>query len=143
MLYCHQIANAGNKAYRGSLSQGTYLAALRPERPARVEGRSMSRSKLRVAVVGVGNCASSFVQGLTHYADATANEPPPGLMHVDLGGYRIGDIELAAAFDIHAGKVGRDLAEAILVEPKRPTSAVTPTDCSVLARTASSTRPFT
>ena len=77
----------------------------------------MSRSKLRVAVVGVGNCASSFVQGLTHYADATANEPPPGLMHVDLGGYRIGDIELAAAFDIHAGKVGRDLAEAILVEP--------------------------
>src|SRR4051812_30524147 len=77
----------------------------------------MSRSKLRVALVGVGNCASSFVQGLTHYADAASNEPPPGLMHVDLGGYRVADIELAAAFDIHAGKVGRDLGAAILAEP--------------------------
>jgi len=77
----------------------------------------MSRRTLRVALVGVGNCASSFVQGLTHYAGATANEPPPGLMHVDLGGYQIGDIEVAAAFDIHAGKVGRDVGEAILVEP--------------------------
>jgi myo-inositol-1-phosphate synthase len=77
----------------------------------------MSRSKLRVALVGAGNCASSFVQGLTHYADATANEPPPGLMHVELGGYRISDVEVAAAFDIHAGKVGRDLGEALFVEP--------------------------
>ena len=77
----------------------------------------MSRRTLRVALVGVGNCASSFVQGLTHYAGATANEPPPGLMHVDLGGYQVGDIEVAAAFDIHAGKVGRDVGEAILVEP--------------------------
>jgi myo-inositol-1-phosphate synthase len=77
----------------------------------------MSRSKLRVALVGVGNCASSFVQGLTHYADATTNEPPPGLMHVELGGYRVDDIELAAAFDVHAGKVGRDVAEAIVAEP--------------------------
>jgi myo-inositol-1-phosphate synthase len=70
-----------------------------------------------VALVGVGNCASSFVQGLSHYADARRNEPPPGLMNVDLGGYHVGDIELAAAFDIHAGKVGRDVAEAILAEP--------------------------
>jgi myo-inositol-1-phosphate synthase len=77
----------------------------------------MSRSKLRVALAGVGNCASSFVQGLTHYAHATANEPPPGLMHVDLGGYEVGDIQVAAAFDIHAGKVGRELGEAILVAP--------------------------
>jgi myo-inositol-1-phosphate synthase len=77
----------------------------------------MSRRKLRVALVGVGNCASSFVQGLTHYAEATANEPPPGLMHVDLGGYQVRDVEVAAAFDIHAGKVGRDVGEAILVEP--------------------------
>jgi myo-inositol-1-phosphate synthase len=77
----------------------------------------MARKKLRVGLVGVGNCASSFVQGLTHYAEATANAPPPGLMHVDLGGYHVGDIELAAAFDIHAGKVGRDLGEAITAAP--------------------------
>jgi hypothetical protein len=69
----------------------------------------MARKKLRVGLVGVGNCASSFVQGLTHYAEATTNAPPPGLMHVDLGGYHVSDIEIAAAFDIHAGKVGRDL----------------------------------
>jgi myo-inositol-1-phosphate synthase len=77
----------------------------------------MSRKKLRVGIVGVGNCASSFVQGLTHYAAATANEPPPGLMHVELGGYHVSDIEIAAAFDIHAGKVGRDVSEAIFREP--------------------------
>ncbi|MDE2486989.1 MAG: inositol-3-phosphate synthase [Alphaproteobacteria bacterium] len=77
----------------------------------------MSRKKLRVGIVGVGNCASSFVQGLTHYAAATANEPPPGLMHVELGGYHVSDIEIAAAFDIHAGKVGRDVGEAILAAP--------------------------
>lgn len=75
----------------------------------------MNHGKLRVALVGVGNCASSFVQGLTHYRDAAADEP--GLMHPDLGGYRVGDIEIVAAFDVHAGKVGRDLGEAILAAP--------------------------
>ena len=58
----------------------------------------MSRNKLRVGIVGIGNCASSFVQGLTHYAEAAAEEPPPGLMNVELGGYHVRDIELAAAF---------------------------------------------
>jgi myo-inositol-1-phosphate synthase len=77
----------------------------------------MTGKKLRVGIVGVGNCASSFVQGLDYYADATSNAPPPGLMHVELGGYHVGDIEVAAAFDIHAGKVGRDLGEAIVAEP--------------------------
>jgi myo-inositol-1-phosphate synthase len=77
----------------------------------------MSRNKLRVGIVGVGNCASSFVQGLGYYAEAPANEPPPGLMHVELGGYHVGDIEVAAAFDVHAGKVGRDVAEAVLSPP--------------------------
>ncbi|ACG78501.1 myo-inositol-1-phosphate synthase [Phenylobacterium zucineum HLK1] len=77
----------------------------------------MSRRKLRVGIVGVGNCASSFVQGLSYYGEATANEPPPGLMHVELGGYHVGDIELASAFDVHAGKVGRDLGEAALAPP--------------------------
>ena len=77
----------------------------------------MGRNKVRVGIVGVGNCASSFVQGLSHYARAESNTPPPGLMNVELGGYHVGDIELAAAFDVHAGKVGRDVAEAIFVDP--------------------------
>ncbi|CAN7616868.1 inositol-3-phosphate synthase [Phenylobacterium sp. LjRoot219] len=77
----------------------------------------MSRNKLRVGIVGVGNCASSFVQGLAYYREASSNEPPPGLMNLELGGYHVGDIEITSAFDIHAGKVGRDLAEAILAPP--------------------------
>src|SRR5579884_3613574 len=83
-----------------------------------MEGVSdMARNKVRLGIVGVGNCASSLVQGLSYYADAPANEPPPGLMNVELGGYHIGDIEVASAFDVHAGKVGRDVADAILMEP--------------------------
>jgi myo-inositol-1-phosphate synthase len=77
----------------------------------------MSRRKVRVGIVGVGNCASSFVQGLSFYGNATTNEPPPGLMHVELGDYHVGDIEVASAFDVHAGKVGRDVGEAILAPP--------------------------
>jgi len=69
--------------------------------------------KVRVAIVGVGNCASSFVQGVEHYKDADPGEQVPGLMHVDLGGYHVGDIEFSAAFDIDADKVGKDLSEAI------------------------------
>lgn len=77
----------------------------------------MSRSKLRVGIVGVGNCASSFIQGVSYYREASSNAPPPGLMNLELGGYHVGDIEIASAFDIHAGKVGRDLSEAILAPP--------------------------
>jgi myo-inositol-1-phosphate synthase len=69
--------------------------------------------KVRVAIVGVGNCASSFVQGAQYYRDAPAHEQVPGLMHVDLGGYHVRDIEFTAAFDIDADKVGKDLSEAI------------------------------
>jgi myo-inositol-1-phosphate synthase len=69
--------------------------------------------KIRVAVIGVGNCASSFVQGVHYYRDADASAPVPGLMHVDLGGYHVRDIEFTAAFDIDADKVGKDLSEAI------------------------------
>ena len=69
--------------------------------------------KVRVAIVGVGNCASSFVQGVQYYKDADPAEQVPGLMHVDLGGYHISDIEFTAAFDIDADKVGKDLSEAI------------------------------
>jgi myo-inositol-1-phosphate synthase len=73
--------------------------------------------KVRVGIVGVGNCASSFVQGLTHYREAHANEPVPGLMNADVGGYHVGDIEISAAFDVNARKVGRDVAEAIFAPP--------------------------
>ncbi len=69
--------------------------------------------KVRVAIIGVGNCASSFVQGVHYYRDADPTQPVPGLMHVDLGGYHVSDIEFSAAFDIDADKVGKDLSEAI------------------------------
>jgi myo-inositol-1-phosphate synthase len=76
-------------------------------------GSRYQTGKVRVAIIGVGNCASSLVQGLEFYKDADANESVPGLMHVDLGGYHISDIEFSAAFDIDADKVGKDLSEAI------------------------------
>jgi myo-inositol-1-phosphate synthase len=69
--------------------------------------------KVRVAIIGVGNCASSFVQGVHYYRDADPAESVPGLMHVDLGGYHVRDIEFSAAFDIDADKVGKDLSTAI------------------------------
>jgi myo-inositol-1-phosphate synthase len=69
--------------------------------------------KVRVAIIGVGNCASSFVQGVHYYRDADPSQQVPGLMHVDLGGYQVGDIEFSAAFDIDGDKVGKDLSEAI------------------------------
>jgi len=69
--------------------------------------------KVRVAIVGVGNCASAFVQGVHYYRDADPAEQVPGLMHVDLGGYHVRDIEFTAAFDIDSKKVGKDLGEAI------------------------------
>ena len=69
--------------------------------------------KVRVAIVGVGNCASSLVQGVQYYKDANPEDSVPGLMHVNLGGYHISDIEFSAAFDVDADKVGRDLGEAV------------------------------
>jgi len=74
-------------------------------------------ASLRVGLVGAGNCASSFVQGLAFYRDAGPNAPPPGLMNVELGGYHVRDIEVVAAFDVTAAKVGRDLAEALEAPP--------------------------
>jgi myo-inositol-1-phosphate synthase len=76
-------------------------------------GPRYQTEKVRVAIVGVGNCASSFVQGVHHYWDADPAQSVPGLMHVDLGGYHVRDIEFTAAFDIDADKVGKDLSEAI------------------------------
>src|SRR5579862_7484230 len=69
--------------------------------------------KIRVAIAGVGNCASSLVQGVHYYRDADPAESVPGLMHVSLGGYHVSDVEFVAAFDVDAAKVGLDLGKAI------------------------------
>jgi myo-inositol-1-phosphate synthase len=84
----------------GKASAGNGAARYQPE-------------KVRVAIIGVGNCANSFVQGVHHYREADAGLQVPGLMHVDLGGYHIRDIEFTAAFDIDSTKVGKDLGAAI------------------------------
>jgi myo-inositol-1-phosphate synthase len=77
----------------------------------------MNNKKVRVALIGVGNCASSLVQGVHFYRDASEQETIPGLMHVNLGGYHVRDIEFTAAFDVSQTKVGKDLGEAIFAEP--------------------------
>ena len=82
-----------------------------------LSGEPPGRRKVRVGVVGVGNCASSLVQGLTYYKDAGGNAPIPGLMHAELGGYAVGDVEIASAFDVSAAKVGLDVADAIWAGP--------------------------
>jgi myo-inositol-1-phosphate synthase len=73
--------------------------------------------KVRIGIVGIGNCASSLVQGLNYYRKAKSNEPVPGLMNVNLGGYHIRDIEVSAAFDVNAEKVGKDVADAVWAAP--------------------------
>jgi len=70
-------------------------------------------TKVRVGIIGVGNCASALVQGVQYYQHAREDEIVPGLMHVNLGGYHVGDIEFSAAFDVDAAKVGKDLSQAI------------------------------
>src|SRR5258705_2814905 len=73
--------------------------------------------KLRVGIIGVGNCASSLVQGVHYYRNAKDTDFVPGLMHVNLGGYQIRDVEISAAIDIDRNKVGKDLSEAIVTWP--------------------------
>ena len=75
------------------------------------------QDKVRVAIIGVGNCASAFVQGVEHYRKADPNKEVPGLMHTDLGGYHVRDIEFTCAFDINRTKVGKDLGKAIWADP--------------------------
>lgn len=77
----------------------------------------MGNKKVRVAIIGVGNCASSLVQGVHYYRNAAADDLIPGLMHVNLGGYHISDIEFSLAIDIDAEKVGKDLSQAIFSGP--------------------------
>jgi len=76
-----------------------------------------NNQKVRVAIIGVGNCASALVQGVQYYKNAAENDLVPGIMHVNLGGYHISDIEFSAAFDIVDTKVGKDLSEAIFAYP--------------------------
>src|SRR6201995_5903462 len=76
-------------------------------------GAHRDEAKVRVAIVGVGNCANSFIQGVQYYKDADPSEEVPGLMHVELGGYPVRDVEFVAAFDIDKEKVGKDLSEAM------------------------------
>jgi myo-inositol-1-phosphate synthase len=75
------------------------------------------KEKIKVAIAGVGNCASAIVQGVEYYKNATSGEFVPGLMHTDLGGYHVGDVQFVAAFDVDAAKVGVDLAKAIFAYP--------------------------
>ena len=90
--------------------------------------------KLRVGLVGVGNCASSFVQGLAYYREALSNEPVPGLMNAEIGGYHIRDVEISSAFDISARKVGRDVADAIAAAPNNTFRFADVPQCGVIVR---------
>jgi myo-inositol-1-phosphate synthase len=90
-------------------------------------------NEVRIAIIGLGNCASSLIQGLEYYKDADPSVRVPGLMHVELGGYHIGDVRVVAAFDVDAKKVGKDVAEAIFTEPNNTIrfSDVPPTGVTV------------
>jgi myo-inositol-1-phosphate synthase len=83
----------------------------------RHNGKPRGDERVRVALVGVGNCANSLLQGVEYYKDAPDDQFVPGLMHVNLGGYHIRDIEFTAAFDVTTDKVGKDLADAIWAHP--------------------------
>jgi myo-inositol-1-phosphate synthase len=83
----------------------------------RQNGKARRDDRVRVALVGVGNCANSLLQGVEYYKDSPDDQFVPGLMHVNLGGYHIRDIEFTAAFDVTTDKVGKDLSEAIWAHP--------------------------
>ncbi|MEX2646128.1 MAG: inositol-3-phosphate synthase [Gaiellaceae bacterium] len=95
-----------------TLSQG-----LGKDTMASTNGKARDDRKVRVALIGVGNCANSLLQGVEYYKDAPEDQFVPGLMHVNLGGYHIHDIEFTAAFDVTTDKVGKDLADAIWAHP--------------------------
>src|SRR5438128_3604958 len=92
----------------------------RAPRNTTVRSDARSRRKVRVAILGVGNCASSLVQGVEYYRDAKSGASIPGLMHVDLGGYHIRDIEFSAAFDTDKDKVGKELFDEIFAYHNTP-----------------------
>src|SRR5438046_1378055 len=88
-----------------------------PEQNGKQNGKARLDDRVRVALVGVGNCANSLLQGVEYYKDAPDDQFVPGLMHVNLGGYHVHDIEFTAAFDVTTDKVGKDLADAIWAHP--------------------------
>src|SRR5262245_15963292 len=116
---------AASSQPRGRSGEGTFAIQhslprrTRPDRrwEARMDSAFERAGGVRVGIIGVGNCASSFIQGLSYYREARNNAPVPGLMHGDIGGYRVGDIAITAAFDVNASKVGRDVAAAIMAPP--------------------------
>jgi myo-inositol-1-phosphate synthase len=101
----HNGTNGKSGGTRAAGTTGTWAGSKRKD------------GKIRVAIVGVGNCASSLVQGRYYYENAKPDDFVPGLMHVDLGGYHVKDIEFVAAFDVDKNKVGKDLSEAIYAKP--------------------------
>jgi myo-inositol-1-phosphate synthase len=95
----------------------TLAGGLGKDTMATENGKGRDDRKVRVAIIGVGNCANSLLQGVEYYKDAPSDQFVPGLMHVDLGGYHVSDIEFTAAFDVTTAKVGKDLSEAIWAHP--------------------------
>src|SRR5260370_18032579 len=102
---------AGTNTARKGTKPSATAAGRRVGRP------TTRRRPIRVAIIGVGNCASSLVQGVHNYRNAEEGDKIPGLMHVDLGGYHLRDVEFVAAFDVDRNKVGKDLADAIYAKP--------------------------
>src|SRR3954470_1090387 len=103
---------------RSSSASCTSASNFLEEPVAATNGRArLDDGKVRVAIIGVGNCANSLLQGVEYYKDAPDDQFVPGLMHVNLGGYHVRDVEFTAAFDVVKGKVGEDLAEAMWAHP--------------------------
>jgi myo-inositol-1-phosphate synthase len=109
----HRSVSAGQRL---ESERGSRIIESRRREEGRKEGMATGK-KVRVAIIGVGNCASSLVQGVEFYKNAPEDEFVPGLMHVRLGDYHVRDVEFSAAFDIDINKVGKDLAEAIFTVP--------------------------
>jgi myo-inositol-1-phosphate synthase len=110
-------ASTTNQLVVDTLSDELQGEELMAQTDGRTNGRMRSEDKVRVAIIGVGNCANSLLQGVEYYEDADPDAFVPGLMHVDLGGYHVRDVEFTAAFDVTKEKVGKDLADAIWAPP--------------------------
>src|SRR5213079_3460982 len=104
------------------------------EENGKQNGKGRRDDRVRVALIGVGNCANSLLQGVEYYKDAPDDKFVPGLMHVTLGGYHVRDVQFVAAFDVDAKKVGRDLSEAIFASENNTIKIadVPPMDVTVL-----------
>ena len=110
-------ASTTNKLVIDTLSEELHGKEAMAQTNGKQNGRMRSEEKVRVAIIGVGNCANSLLQGVEYYKDADPETFVPGLMHVDLGGYHVRDVEFTAAFDVTKDKVGKDLADAIWAHP--------------------------